>query len=680
MDLVTPPVQIPAGKAIGGANYEPDVKGYRRIGGYERFDGRPKPSQASYWVLAFDAGTAAIAAGEVVVGAASSAAGIALVDAVVTSGSYGGSDAAGYLVLYGVLGTFQDDEALQVSSVTRMLASGTAEEEGADTDDNDTTWKRAAVAATRLPIAAVPGSGAVRGIVTFGGDVFAFRDNTGATAGKAFEATASGWSEVTFGSVLKYDAGTAAFNEGSTLTGATSGATATIRRVARTGGLYGSSNAVGYLVLASISGTFQNNEALSDNGAVPGAATADGTVAAVVLPAGGHYEFTKHNFYGASNLGRLYGCNGVGRAFEFDGTTLVPIQTGLDDTKDKPRHIAEYQNHLMLSVAGGSIVYSSTGEPLNFEVTTGAGEIGFGQDVTGLQEAASSALVIGGADRVSILTGSSNQDFLLSPLADDTGIIEWSLQYISAPIYLDQGGVRKMNTTQAFGGFRVGTLTQTIEPLIRAKLDAGVYPVASIRVRSRDQYRLFFSDKTGLTIYLGRKNAEVMPFALPIQVSCAYCGEDANGREMLLVGAEDGYVYQLDAGTSFDGQEIEAWIRFAFNSIGSPQQKKRWHKATLMLDGDVNTQISITSEVSYANPYQPSGVEQAFSVEGGGGLWNEANWNEFIWSTQYHGEAEAYLEGIGENISIVLMSDSTHEEPHSLSTLTLHFSYRGMRR
>ena len=69
MDLVTPPVQIPAGKAIGGANYEPDVKGYRRIGGYERFDGRPKPSQARYWMLAFGAGTAAIAAREVVGGA-----------------------------------------------------------------------------------------------------------------------------------------------------------------------------------------------------------------------------------------------------------------------------------------------------------------------------------------------------------------------------------------------------------------------------------------------------------------------------------------------------------------------------------------------------------------------------------------------------------------------------------
>lgn len=680
LDLITPPVQIPAGKAIGCGNYESDVKGYRRIGGFERFDGRPKPSDASYWVLNFDAGTVAITAGEVVSGATSSAAGIALVDAVVTSGTYGGGNAAGYLVLYGVVGTFADDENLQVSAVTRMVANGTANEGGADTDENNTTWKQASVAATRVPITTVPGSGPVRGIVTFNGDVFAFRDNAGATAGGMYQATASGWSAITFGSILKFDAGSAAFNEGATLTGGTSAATATIKRVVRSGGLYGSSNATGYLVLTGISGTFQNNEALTDNGTAAGAATSDGTVSAVTLPAGGHYEFTQHNFYGASNLARVYGCNGVGRAFEFDGTTLVPIYTGLADDKDKPVHIAEFQNHLMLSVAGGSVLFSSTGDPLNFEVTTGAGEIGFGQDVTGLQEAASSALVIGGAHRVSILTGTSSQDFVLAPLADDSGVFEWTLQYISAPLYMDTGGVRKMTTTQAFGGFRVGTITQAIEPLLDYKRSKGIVPVSSIRVRARDQYRLFFSDGTGVSIYLGRKDPEIMLFDLPIQAFCAYCGEDSMGREMLLVGADDGYVYEFDKGTSFDGEAIEAWIRFAFNSIGSPMQKKRWHKATLMIDGDVTTQISLTSETSYANPYHPSGVEQLFTVEGGGGFWNEANWNEFYWSTQYHGEAEAYLEGIGENISIVIMSDSTHEAPHSMSTMTLHFSYRGMRK
>jgi hypothetical protein len=68
---------------------------------------------------------------------------------------------------------------------------------------------------------------------------------------------------------LNYDGGSAVFTAGKTLTGVTSHATATI---VSTG-----SAASGTLVIHSISGTFQNDEVLSDNGTIPGAAVVNGT-------------------------------------------------------------------------------------------------------------------------------------------------------------------------------------------------------------------------------------------------------------------------------------------------------------------------------------------------------------------------------------------------------------------
>ena len=68
---------------------------------------------------------------------------------------------------------------------------------------------------------------------------------------------------------LKYDGGSTLFTAGKTLTGATSHATATI--------LSTGSAVSGTLVVYSISGVFQNNEVLSDDGTIPGAAVADGT-------------------------------------------------------------------------------------------------------------------------------------------------------------------------------------------------------------------------------------------------------------------------------------------------------------------------------------------------------------------------------------------------------------------
>ena len=47
LDLATPPIAMPPGKAIAAINYEPDVAGYTSFGGYERFDGQLRPSDAA---------------------------------------------------------------------------------------------------------------------------------------------------------------------------------------------------------------------------------------------------------------------------------------------------------------------------------------------------------------------------------------------------------------------------------------------------------------------------------------------------------------------------------------------------------------------------------------------------------------------------------------------------------
>ncbi len=69
---------------------------------------------------------------------------------------------------------------------------------------------------------------------------------------------------------IEYDAGTVAFTIGQTVTGGTSGATAVIDDIVVINGT------TGVLILSSVAGTFQNNEALTDGAG--GAAVADGTV------------------------------------------------------------------------------------------------------------------------------------------------------------------------------------------------------------------------------------------------------------------------------------------------------------------------------------------------------------------------------------------------------------------
>lgn len=756
LDLVTPAIQTPAGRVIAGVNYEPSQRGYRRMDGYERLDGRPKPSRASYWVLRFENADTPIAEDDIVTGGTSGAVGRVVVGAIAQTGDWFTGDAAGYIVLMGVTGTFVDGEDLEVSAVKVAEADGTAVNRGALNDDDDNTWLQASIEKTRAAIQKPPGSGPIRGVWTYDGDDYAFRDNAGATACVMHKATPAGWAAVSFGTEIAFTAGglreiaftaggtyeiipddmiegqdsgatatvvqviltsgtwaggdaegrlvirdqnnlifktelldvganagvasvdgnstVLAIEEGDTITGGTSGATATVLRVVLETGDWSTHDAAGRLIIGSQIGTFvaEGIETADQEDL----ATVSGNSAAITLPAGGRYDFVNHNFFGSSDLLRMYGVNGVGRGFEWDGTVFVPIQTGMTD--DRPIRVDVHQNHLFFAYRGGSLQHSSIGNPYSWEVITGAAEIGIGEEITDLLSSVSGTLAVFGQNKVSVLFGDDAENWVMRTLTNDAGAAAWTAQKIGTPVYLDTRGLRTLDTTDAFGDFNIGTITQLVEPIFAAKRAARISAVASIRVRSKDQYRIFFADRTGLTVYFGGRGPEILPFELPVQVSCASSGKNDDGDEVLLIGTEDGTVYQLDAGTNFDGDLLEAFLRLPFNHVGSPSQRKRWLKTTLEMDGGPNTTLGLTAEFGYADPDQPPAQEQSFAVKGSGGFWNEMFWDQFYWSSPVEGSAEAPIDGLGRNLSIAVVSRAKYEQSHTLHGLLLHYSYRGI--
>lgn len=686
LDLVTPPEVMPPGRLIAAKNYEPCMRGARRFSGYERYDGHPKPSDASYWRLDFDAGSAAIAEGDTVTGLTSSATGKALLNAVVETGSYGGANAAGYLILTGVSGTFQDNEPLQVLGVTKSTSASTAAQRGAGTDALDTTYYRDAIETARALIQKPTGSGGILGVWKFKGIRYCFRDNVGGTATAMFKATSTGWSEVDLGRRVAFTSGgTYEILEGDVVTGATSAATATVRRVNLTSGTWGGGDAAGYLVLYGQTGTFQ-----AENLDISGHAnscTIAGNSAAQTLAAAGKYRFLTHNFYGASNLVRMFGVNGVNEAFNFDGTYFALTATGM--AVDKPTHNAVFKNQLVLGFRGGSIQTTSIGEPDTISVLSGASEIGIGADVTNLMSGWADSLVITGRSMLKILYGNDSEDFNLDDTNDYAGAYADTMQLVGLPIYMDDTGIRNLTPSESvYGNFNLGTLSRLVEPYFEAKRTAGASPVSSVVCKRKDQYRLFFDDNTALFVFFGRRTRSREPWILPltfdVAVMCAcstVCatGDDAN-EEVVLFGGDDGYVYEMDVGTSFDGEELEAYARLPFNNLGSPTRNKKWFSATLAVDAQPLASLVGSAEFSGGDADQPPVAEQTASVYGGGGTWNVDNWDQFYWSSPTIGRATIPIEGVGTDVSLAILSVATYEMPHTLHGVTYHYANRGLKR
>lgn len=685
LDVATSPLVMPPGRIMSGMNYEVVAEGYRRVDGYERFDGRKAPSDARFWSVPFQDGATPIYYGDVVFGATSGAGGIVVAPPLVFSGAWIDGTAAGTLVLGEVVGEFDESEALTVEGAPRARTNGYSGEGVGP--DADTRRERLAMAQEwrRNAITQVPGSGDIRGVAIYKGVVYAWRDNLEGTACAMWRASVSGWLLVPLGRTLRFTEGLLEILDGATITGSVSGATATAARVVAKSGDWGS-NKAGYIVLTGATGTFIPNETIAIGSTPYALAGAD---TPTTLPPGGRYQTIVHNFYGAKDRLRLYGISGAGRAFEFDGTIFAPIETGM--TQDIPFLLFEVAEHLGLVFKGGSVQLSVPGEPLLWDAAQGAFEFGFGSEVTNVVSSNDSAVALFGTSRIGILSGRDADTFQFDELTEEAGADPWSAQRIGRTIYIDQRGLRDLSATQAYGNFRAGSLLPELLPFFQAKRKSGAKPVLSFVAKGKSQYRVIWSDGSGLSVFMGRKTPEPLLFSVaPIVFTCGCAGELADG-EGIFAGGTGGYVYRLDSGPSLDGIPVQAFVMTPFNHLGGVMVEKRLHKTTVEMDNPPDAQVGISVIFDYGDESQPMSGSREFYVRGtgghdllvtgGGGIWDTGVWDNFFWSAPLKGKAEAYTEGQGVNMAVVIGCDShVTEVAHTLQAYTLHWSPRKMRR
>lgn len=561
---------------------------------------------------------------------------------------------------------------------------------GADTDELNATYLQASIEAARARIGQVPGAGLIRGVWRYGGATYAFRDDaTGVKCGMWRESQ-NGWDEVDLGWTLPFDSGVGQFEEGDIITGDLSGATATVKRVVLQSGDWSTGDGAGFLSIAGITGSFIADESITAPGGAFSSAfssafdtIADAKTTGVAelnqFAPGGYFEFDNYAFLATSASLRMYGCDGVSDAFEFDGETLTWIRPS--GKTDKPKYIGGNANHLVLTYPGGIITISSIGEPLVFLSTTGAVEFGLGDDCTGLVPEYLGTCVIYGRNRTAILYGSSAADFALKTISLEAGAFDRTAQQLVQAVAVDDRGIKSVQAVQQYGDFALGSMSEKVRPWLEKKKAGHNVPTitATQRVRKKDQYRVFFSDGTALIMSLAKSKPEFLFINYGIVVYRAVSAEDADGSERLFLTSDDGYVYEADAGTSLDGSNMLGFIRFAFDHQGAPSQNKRYAKVNIEAEVDEATTLYVSANYNYGRSAADT-PEQSFSMTGGGGFFDELNWNEFYWDAAVTGQAEAHIAGFGQNISVVIASEGIYEKPHVLQAKTIHYSGRGMKR
>ena len=665
IDLVTPGIAMKSGKVIDSQNYEPEISGgYRRIDGYERFDGRTSPTSAGYWVMTVTI-TGTVGIGTTITGVSSSAFGRVL-------GIFGTT-----LVLGRVTGTFAVGENLTISSVIVANTTGLAVPNGASSPSSDADYMLLAANDLRNDIQPVPGSGPIRGVAIYNDNVYAFRDNAAGAAGDMYKSTSSGWVKITMGAEIQFTTGVGQINIGDLIVGGTSAAQATVLAVLLRTGTWGGTG-VGTLVIAPISGAWQSGEAINVGATIK--ATSSTLATTITRKAGGRVEVITANFTGSTNTRKMYGTDGVNLCFEFDGTTYVPIRTGM--AVDTPLHCVFFKAYLGLSFQG-SFQFSAIGTPYSWTAVLGSGEISTGEAITGLLvqggNQTASALTIFTTGQTYTLYGNSTADFKLAPSIFELGYAAYTMQQVSNNTFgLTVRGIHSLITTLAYGDFDYSSVSHDAQPYIAARRGQ---ETGSVTNKNRDQYRLFFNDGTALVLGLtGDKINGFMPLNYGRVVRCIYSATLSTGIEVTYFGSDDGYIYKDYTGTSFDGQPIEAWIRLPFNHARSPMVRKRYRRAVFEVKSDGFSSVSIGYDLGYGNPDVMAPNMTNSNQVMAGGFWDQFTWEAFTWDGQIVTPINVSLDGTEKNISFLMYSNRAQDKPHTAQGVTVLYTPRKLER
>lgn len=758
LDVVTPPLLIPAGFAKEAQNYEQDINGgYRRCKGYERFDGRTAPSSVSYAILTCTLdGSPVVVAGDTVTDNAGTSTAVVLANAttyLVVTRVVGAWPAGNLKVGVDVVGTFTTgpvtdgassallaaqyrnlaadeyrddilpaghrvvtmtsanpgvvtwtnhgfrkgtpikftttgalptnitagtqyyvfggtDSAIGGANITANTFKVTTDSSGGGTAINTTAGTQSGVHTC------VAGDGSVRGVWMYGDAVYAFRNAVDGLSALMWKATSSGWVSVRLFREVSFTAGNGSIAAGQTLTETTGSEASTIMAVVVQTGSLATGTATGRLIVtqpqvAGADNEFEGTAATTSGG---GTLTLSGASTAITIAAGGAYEFVNHNFTGAGSQ-KMYGVNGVSKGFEFDGTTFVPIVTGM--TLDTPTHLIAHKQQLFYSFAA-SVQHSAPGFPYVWSAIVGASEIGMGDTVTGFKIQAGgsgeAALTIATRNSLATLYGSSVLNWQLIPFDSETGAISGTMQRIGTTLMLDDRGIVSLDTSDAYGNFASATLSSRIQTWLR---DRRANVVTSCVARDKNQYRIFFSSGEALYVTMeGSKVIGMVPQLFPDPVVCVCSSETSTGAEEIYFGAADGYVYQMERGTSFDGDAIEAFLYLVFNHSQSPRLLKGYRRAALEVSGTGYATFGVSYELGYGSTeYAQPGtvtVEAALSPA----YWDSFTWDAFVWDGKSLLPTELDLAGTAENISIRILSSSDYFDSTLLTGVIVHYTPR----
>lgn len=269
-----------------------------------------------------------------------------------------------------------------------------------------------------------------------------------------------------------------------------------------------------------------------------------------------------------------------------------------------------FKNHLFFA-KGRILSFSSPFLSDDFNPANGAGTINIGDDITGLV-VFRDQLIIFCLNSIRKITGSSVSDFILSPVAMNTGCLCGdTVQEIGGDLmYLGPDGIRYLSATERNNDFGLVRASEKIQKKVLAVTNSNcIY--SSVTISEKNQYRLFYyidtvpvdASRGFLATKYSDQSADDIAWAELVGFKVYGISKcQTRDGEIILFVSETGYVYTMEIGSSLDGANIEAIFETPYMPISDPKIRKTIYKHTLFVQPTGLMEISAALKYDYEQP------------------------------------------------------------------------------
>jgi len=397
--------------------------------------------------------------------------------------------------------------------------------------------------------------------------------------------------------------------------------------------------------------------------------------------AGLKLRFSKYRLAGTD---KVMAVDGTNTPFSWDGTTFTELTAAPADVV--AASFVAYHKNQMFFAKGETLTFTSPYTDSDFSAANGSGVINVGGLITGIIPFRE-ALIIFTDKTINQLVGNTLQDFVLQPVTKNVGCVAPdTIQEIGGDvIFLGPEGLRLFSATDRVGDFNLGVVSKPIQNEMTSII-ASSSSFASCVIKQKSQYRIFGYNATGASTanakgVLGTQmvgdNTSTMSWAETLGIKAYVAdGDYENQTETLVFAHDDGYIYEMESGNSFDGTNIIASFATPFVSINDPRIRKTFYKLFLYTDpqGGVTTSVNLKLDFDTQGSIQPDTIELS-NEAGTVGFYGSsgARYGTTVFGSKLVKQFETQVIGSAFSVSLQFVSDGQNP-PFSLDAATLEFA------